>query len=101
MARQRCASEFVNFSWAWKIPDYIESGFAPEVMITAARGNTFVIIIVAVTIKRVHIPKAARCNCNASYCLGRGEKKYDSKYCNVLAWGDSSEIKLRMSSLIS
>ena len=70
----------------------------------AALGDTFVIITVAVTIKRVHIPKAARCNCNASYCLGRGEKKYESKYCNVLAWGNSSdfsEIKLRMSRVIS
>lgn len=70
----------------------------------AALGGIFVIIIVAITIKRVHILKAAKCNCNASYCLGRGEKKYDSKYCNVLAWGDSSDfsgITLKKSSLIS
>lgn len=74
-----------------------------RVQIVAALGATFVIITMAITIKGAPIPRAAKRSRNASYCLGRGEKKYNSKYCGVLARGDSSgfsDIKLGMSSLI-
>ena len=70
----------------------------------AALRDTFVITIIAITIKRVHGPKGAKRNCNASCRLGRGGKRYDSQYCDVLAWGDASdlrEVQLRVSSLIS
>lgn len=64
----------------------------------AALGETFVTIVVEITVRRVHIPKTAKCTCNTSHCLGRGGKKNRTpKYCNVLVWGNSSdfsEIKL-------
>lgn len=41
----------------------------------AALGETFVTIVVEITVRRVHIPKTAKRTCNASHCLGRGGKK--------------------------